>query len=303
MSSPIARRQVSSGTELLVYRGDFDVSDEPLDATIKGLKDESMAYPMPYGYSFVGEVVAIGEGVPLGWLGKKAFAFAPHAAAAFTSASSMLEVPDDLSASDGAFLPAAETAISLVHDAHPRAGEAVAVFGVGVIGLLVIAALSRMGLRAVAVDPIHDRLALARRLGASTAVTPAAAPQQSVDVAIECSGNPRALQGAIDATRDSGTVVVASWYGRKPISLSLGTRFHRSHMRLVASQVSLIPGEISATWSKQRRFDAAWDLIRYVRPSSSLLSETMPLARAADAYQMLDEGKGVVYHLSLQDAD
>ena len=46
--------QVSSGTELLIYRGDFDVTDAPLDATIEGLADSSLSYPMPYGYSLVG---------------------------------------------------------------------------------------------------------------------------------------------------------------------------------------------------------------------------------------------------------
>ena len=56
------------------------------------------------------------------------------------------------SSADAAFLPAAETAVSLVHDAHPRLGETVAVFGQGVIGLLVTAACAAMGLRVHAVD-------------------------------------------------------------------------------------------------------------------------------------------------------
>ena len=32
------------------------------------------------------------------------------------------------------YLPAVETALSLVHDVHPRVGEKVAVFGQGMIG-------------------------------------------------------------------------------------------------------------------------------------------------------------------------
>lgn len=32
------------------------------------------------------------------------------------------------------YLPAVETALSLVHDVHPRVGETVAVFGQGMIG-------------------------------------------------------------------------------------------------------------------------------------------------------------------------
>lgn len=35
---------------------------------------------------------------------------------------------------DAVYLPAVETALSLVHDVHPRVGEKVAVFGQGMIG-------------------------------------------------------------------------------------------------------------------------------------------------------------------------
>lgn len=49
-------------------------------------------------------------------------------------------------------------------------------------------------------------------------------------------------------------VVLCSWFGKKDIGLRLGTRFHRSHLTLVASQVSSIVGPHSARWSKARRF-------------------------------------------------
>lgn len=35
---------------------------------------------------------------------------------------------------DAVYFPAVETALSLVHDVHPRVGESVAVFGQGMIG-------------------------------------------------------------------------------------------------------------------------------------------------------------------------
>ena len=38
---------MSSGTELLMWRGDFDQTDEALDASIAGLKDEGIKYPFP----------------------------------------------------------------------------------------------------------------------------------------------------------------------------------------------------------------------------------------------------------------
>jgi threonine dehydrogenase-like Zn-dependent dehydrogenase len=175
------------------------------------------------------------------------------------------------------------------------------VYGCGLIGLLVVAALRGLGMRVVAVDPDGARRRLARALGAAAAHPPDAAPRRVADVTIECSGNPAALQGAIDGAMDAGRVVLASWYGQKAVHLSLGTRFHRSHLEIVASQVSEITGAHRARWSKGRRFGAAWDLIRAVRPASALPTLTLPLARAAEAYERLDTGRATVVLLSYGD--
>ena len=294
---------ISSGTELLIYRGEFDASDEPLDATIASFSEAGLSYPMAYGYSLVGKIGAVGAGVPARSVGSLVFAFAPHATAALVDAGAYQAVPAGISAADAAFLPAAETAISIVHDAHPRAAETVHVFGCGVIGLLVLAALKALGVRAVAVDPDASRRALALSLGASAAYPPATAPCRAADVTIECSGNPAALQGAIDGALDSGRVVLASWYGRKPVSLALGTRFHRSHLEIIASQVSVITGPHASRWSKGRRFGAAWDLIRAFKPASTLPVLTLPLQRAPEAYELLDRNAATVVLLSYGEGD
>ena len=283
---------VSTGTELLIYRGQFDVTDEPLDATIKGLSEERLSFPMAYGYSLVGRIVAVGSEVPSTAVGRRVFAFAPHAEMAFATHEGVQTVPDGISAADASFLPAAETALSIVHDAHPRASEVVHVYGAGLIGLLVIATLRDCGVTVVSVEPAAGRRALALRMGAHSAFHPGQAPQKAADVSIECSGAPPALQGAIDGTADTGRVVIASWYGKKPVGLSLGTRFHRSHIELIASQVSAITGGHASRWSKARRFSAAWELLRRVKPSTSLPVLTLPLAEAGAAYQQLDQPDG-----------
>ena len=58
---------VSTGTEMKVFRGDDltdhsdSEEDQPLDLTIKGMQGRSQ-YPMRYGYSLVGTVIAAGQG-------------------------------------------------------------------------------------------------------------------------------------------------------------------------------------------------------------------------------------------------
>lgn len=282
---------ISSGTEMLIYRGQFDDSDEPLDKTIKGLSSSRLSYPMAYGYSLVGRVERVGSDVPTRLLGTLVFAFAPHAECAYTDATGLQPVPEGIAPADAAFLPAAETAISIVHDAHPRLGERVHVFGAGVIGLLVVSCLARLGVHVVSIEPDESRRRLALQLGATESMPPTDAPRKRADVSIECSGAPAALQGAIDSTVDCGRVVVASWYGQKAVNLTLGTSFHRSHIEIVASQVSEITGPHARRWSKARRFEAAWELLRIVQPTAHLPVVRYGLAQAAEAYEMIDQGK------------
>jgi hypothetical protein len=49
--------------------------------------------------------------------------------------------------------------------------------------------------------------------------------------------------------------------------MMIGMKFHRSHIQLLSSQVSIIPEEIKGRWTKERRFRFVWDVIRSIRPS------------------------------------
>ena len=67
---------ISSGTELLVYRGEVP-DGMALDATIPGLA-KPFELPAKYGYSAVGRVTALGEGVAAQWLDRLVFSLHPH---------------------------------------------------------------------------------------------------------------------------------------------------------------------------------------------------------------------------------
>ena len=57
------------------------------------------------------------------------FCFSPHGSTAVVEQDSAMEVPEGISAEDAAFLPAVETAVSLVMALRPLLGERVAVIG------------------------------------------------------------------------------------------------------------------------------------------------------------------------------
>ena len=253
---------ISSGTELKIFRGTFD-SSEPLDVNIKGMSDQAMAYPLSYGYSLVGKIIRTGSPQNEHLIGKHVFTFSPHSSRLRCDLDSVHIVPDGIPPEDAIFLPSVETALSIIHDAHVRMGERVAVFGQGLIGLLVtsILSLNKYEMKTdsanmlfgtvTAFDTISDRLAAASVLGASEALLPQSARHAGpFDVSIEVSGNGRALQSAIDCTRDHGRIIIGSWYGDSDVPLKLGMDFHRSHKKLIATQVSDIPPALRGLWSK-----------------------------------------------------
>lgn len=254
---------ISSGTELKIFRGTFD-NEEVLDVNIKGMSDTAMTYPLTYGYSLVGKIVRCGSPQNQHLIGKHVFTFSPHSSHLVCDLDSVHIVPDGISPEDAMFLPSVETALSILHDAHVRLGERVAVFGQGLIGLLVTSILSihskyemksdqtgQLFGTVTAFDTISDRLAAASALGASEALLPQSALEAGpFDVSIEVSGNGRALQSAIDCTSDHGRVIIGSWYGNSHVPLQLGMNFHRSHKTLLATQVSEIPPSLRGLWSK-----------------------------------------------------
>lgn len=272
------------------------------------MQDERMTYPLAYGYCLVGKIIKCGSEVSSeDYLGRLVFTFAAHASHVVSSVESIQVVPHGISARDAIFMPSVETAISIVHDAHVRAGENAAVYGQGLIGLLVTAILS-MNSHAVThsgrfgvittFDTIPDRLAVSSSMGSTQALFPGGA-KGPFDVTIEVSGNGRALQSAIDSTVDGGRIIVGSWYGSAHVPLQLGMDFHRSHKTIQTSQVSEIPAAVSGLWTKERRFGLAWELVRILRPSR-LLSKTASLRDAMQVYQELAEGSELAIAFSYE---
>ena len=98
---------------------------------------------------------------------------------------------------------------------------------------------------------------------------------------------PAVLDEAIAVTGFDGRVVIGSWYGDRPAHLRLGGAFHRSRMRLISSQVSTIAPRFAGRWSQARRREVAWRMLAEIDPAR-LITHRFPLARADEAYDLLD---------------
>jgi 2-desacetyl-2-hydroxyethyl bacteriochlorophyllide A dehydrogenase len=288
---------ISAGTELLFYRGEVP-PDMPVDASLPALSGP-VRYPLRYGYAAAGKVLGPGPGVPAEMTGRRVFCFHPHASHMNLAASAIIPIPEDVDDRDALFLANMETVVTLLLDGRPVVGEAVVVFGQGMVGLLATAVLARHPLmRLVAVDPIPRRREASLSAGAHAAFDPREAGALAAclasgsggalaDLVFELSGEPSTLNAAIAASGFGGRIVIGSWYGTKPAALELGGRFHRSRIRLISSQVSTLPAEAAARWDPARRIEVAWEMIRRVRPARFITHE-IPVERAAEAYDLLD---------------
>ncbi len=285
---------ISAGSELLVYQGLLPDA-MALDSSLESLQQQSN-YPLQYGYACVGKVIAVGEGVEASWIGRQVFSFQPHASHFCAAPDQLIEVPADISARDAVFLPNMETAVNLVQDGQPLLGEQVVVLGQGIVGLLLTAILSRFPLaELVAIETRPERQELARKLGADSVLEPDAAgpwQQQSspdgADLVFEVSGQPEALNLAINLSGYTSRVVIGSWYGSKTAAVQLGGEAHRNRLQMITSQVSTLAPKLSGRWDKQRRFELAWELLRQIKPEQ-LISHTEPLRNAGQLYASLEK--------------
>lgn len=294
---------ISSGTELAAYRGRLDPG-LPRDESLPALRAGTFRFPFPYGYASVGVVERLGAPAPPGAgaapaaslsPGDRVFAFVPHRTA-FTAAAADLErPPPEVPDERAALFPYLETAVNLLLDGRPLAGERVVVLGQGALGLALTALLARFPLDDLATgDPDPGRRARSKEFGASSSVPPDEAESAlgaRADLIYEVSGNPAALDRALRLAAPEGRIVVGSWLAGRPAPLDLGGAFHRGRLRLVSSQVSRLP-PLGPAWSVARRRKTAWRLLAEV-PLERLVTLRAPFAEAASAYASLDRGEAL----------
>jgi alcohol dehydrogenase len=217
---------------------------------------------------------------------------------AVVSRRSLVKAPDDLPFEHAALFGCAVlTGVgAVVNTAGVRAGQAVAVVGLGGVGLAsVLAALACGASPVVAVDLSERKLALARSLGpveTVNAADPDAVEQVraltggGAEVALEMAGSGRALDAAWRMTRRGGTTVTA---GLPPPDAALAVNI----VSLVAEERTL-KGSYIGTCVPSRDIPRFIRLFREGRlPVDRLLSRVIGLDQINEAFDELSDGETV----------
>ena len=299
---------ISHGTEIALYRGvsPFDGKRFDLDLRVFTEDAEVASYPMRPGYEWVGRVRSVGPEVRRVAPGDVMHLTLPHRETQVVTidddaSSPWLVLPAELAPERAGVLQSAAIALQAVHDAELQAGDRVAVFGLGTLGLLAVqlARLSGAGWIA-AVDPIARRRELAEAYGADRTLDPGrcdagkeiklAAGREGVDVAIEFSGSYAALHHAMRSARLGCSVVAAGFYVGSGSDLRLGEEFHHNRLTLVGSMSGWGAPSRAAGWNRRRLRQTALDLlVREELDVAELITHRFPFERAAEAYELVHE--------------
>jgi predicted dehydrogenase/threonine dehydrogenase-like Zn-dependent dehydrogenase len=129
---------------------------------------------IPLGYSCVGRVVAVGEGVFSFAVGDRVACagakIANHAEVNLVPQNLAVSVPDAVDDEAAAFVTVGAVALQGLRVAQPTLGETFAVIGLGLIGQITCQLLAASGCRVLGIDLDEGKVELARRLGCNGAV-------------------------------------------------------------------------------------------------------------------------------------
>ncbi len=176
---------------------------------------------------------------------------------------------------------------------HDLAGQTVAVFGCGPIGLFSIGIARASGAGAVfALDPVAYRLDLARQMGANEVFAPAgdrdaaewilqATGGNGVDVVLEMSGAPSAITDAFRAVRNGGRMTLFGIPSR-PVEIDIAENMIFKNLTVFA----LNGRRIWDTWYKTR-----WLLESGMVDLHPLITGQMTFEKVEDAIELLAAGQ------------
>jgi D-arabinose 1-dehydrogenase-like Zn-dependent alcohol dehydrogenase len=285
------------------------------DSLVKEGLWPGLQYPRVPGHEVAGRIDAIGDNVTawatgqrvgVGWHGGHCFVceqcqrgdFAMcvnrkvtgidfdggYAEYMIAPASALAAIPDELPAEEaGPFMCAGVTVFNALRNSGARAGDVVAVHGIGGLGHLGLQYARRMGFNTVAINRGRDKEDLARQLGAhdyidATAQDVVAELQElgGASVILAAAPNAQAISGLVDGLAPSGKLLVPA-APLEPLSINVFS---------LITKRSSVAGWYSGT-AKDAQDTLEFSALSGVHP----MIEKYPLDKVAEAYEQMHSGR------------
>lgn len=199
-------------------------------------------------------------------------------------------MPDSVSFIDGAFIACpGGTAYSSMRKLDVGAGDTVAIFGLGPVGLSGVVLAKAMGGRVIGVDIIRERTDMALRLGADAVVNaqnedPVKAIRdftggKSAPLAFEASGSAKGRSDIVSCLRRGGKAVfVGAGSSEKVINPG----------QLIGAQLTLMGSFVLPLWM-------TWEMVNFLDSQrisfEEIVTHKFSIEEAPEAYKLFDQGK------------
>jgi D-arabinose 1-dehydrogenase-like Zn-dependent alcohol dehydrogenase len=271
----------------------------------------TVPYPIVPGHEIAGVIDAIGNGVVgwtlgtrvgIGWFGGHCGRCEPcrrgemvscinlripgvtcdggYAEAMVSPADALARIPDDLASVDAApLLCAGVTTYNALRNSGARPGDVVGILGLGGLGHLGVQFAAKMGFRTVAIARGGDKAGLAQQLGAHHYLDSA---EQNVAAELAKLGGAKTILATVPNSKAMSEVIPGLAVRGTLVIVGVGTE------PIQVSALDLIPGNRSIKGHASGTAIDSEDALKFsvltgVRPRI----ETMPLERAADAYERM----------------
>ena len=274
-----------------------------------------LQYPRVPGHEVAGRIDAVGDNVTtwrkdqrvgVGWHGGHCFVCAQcrrgdfamcvnrkvtgidfdggYAEYMLAPAAALAAIPDSIPAEEaGPFMCAGVTVFNALRNSGARAGEVVAVLGIGGLGHLGVQYARQMGFETVAINRGNDKQELARKLGAhhyvDTTAQDAVAELQKLGgarVILATAPDARAISSLTDGLTPGGQLLVPAAPG-EPLTINV--------FSLILGRRS-VAGWYSGT-AKDSQDTLEFSALSHVHP----MIEKYPLDRVAEAYEQMRSGR------------
>ena len=284
------------------------IGTDGLLPTIEAVR-RKLDQPLALGYCNAGVVIEVGEGVTGFKAGDRVASNGRHAEMVCVPSNLCAKIPNAVPDDAAAFTVLGAIALHGIRLAQPTLGEAFAVVGLGLVGLMTVQLLRAQGCRVLGLDFDRNRLALARQFGAET-------------VDLESDGDPVAAATAFSMGRGvDGVLIAASTQSSDPVRQAARMCRKRGRIILVGItglelsradfyekeltfQVSCSygPGRYDpdyeekgrdyplgyVRWTEQRNFEAVLEMMSEGRLDvMPLVSHRFPIRDAAKAYEAI----------------
>ena len=276
-------------------------------ANLMGMPNTPQRFPCWLGYSSVGRVAAVGEGVKRTKVGERVLVYhGIHAAYNLVREDQITPVKDEnIDPLEASFVIIASMGLGGVRRLEVELGESAMVFGLGLLGMFSIECLSLSGAYPlIAADYDENRRKKALELGADYALSPAEPDfiekvkaltgGRGVSATVEVTGASAAMIQALDCAARMGRISLLGCSRVSTAEVDYYSQVHKPGIQLIGAHNMVRPKVESYPhhWTHQDDCTALLSLLGAGKLKvREIISEVHGIEDAPEVYSRLSQGK------------